>query len=70
MELTIKIKDEKSYEALLHFLHLQPGEYQLKSELDDWQVTSHQNFSKAYSEGEPEYFVSLVTEPNPFYEGR
>ncbi|MCX8490754.1 MAG: hypothetical protein ORN54_06770 [Cyclobacteriaceae bacterium] len=70
MELTIKIKDEKSHEALLHFLHLQPNEYPLKSELDEWQATSHQNFSKAYSKDEPEYSVTLVKEPNPFSEGR
>ena len=70
MELTIKIRDEKSYEALLHFLRSQPDEYQLKSELDEWQLTAHQNFSKAYSEDEPDYSLTLVKEPNPFYEGR
>jgi hypothetical protein len=58
--LTIKIKDEKSYEALLHFLRSQPDEYQLKSELEEWQLTTYKNFSKAYSEDEPDRLFNLT----------
>ena len=71
MELTIKINDKKSYEALLSFLQSLPVEVKLtEKEEMGWQELSAQNLARAYSDNEPDYSASLVKELNPFYEGR
>ncbi len=69
MELTIKINDKKSYEALLSFLRSLPVEVSLnEKEALEWQNLSTQNLSRAYADNEPDYSASLVKEPNPLYE--
>ena len=39
----------------------------IKDEDEDWKEYSVKQFSKAYSEDEPEYSLSMVSEPNPAY---
>ncbi len=71
MELTIKINDVKSYEALLAFLKLLPVEIELKeSDQVHWQEFSIQKLAEAYAENEPEYTLSMIKEPNLLYERR
>jgi hypothetical protein len=71
MELTIRINDRKSYEALLHFLQSLPAEVVVKEkEKEQWNEFSTQNLARAYAEDEPEYSTILVKESNPLYEGR
>jgi len=73
MELTIKIKDKKIYEAVVQFLKsLHIEVISQKSDTDDaeWQNAARQNLARAYSNDEPDYTENMVKEPNVTYERR
>lgn len=40
------------------------------SENHDFYILAHRGLANAYGEGEPEYPLSLIKEPNPEYEGK
>ncbi|MEO6406644.1 MAG: hypothetical protein ABIY51_06020 [Ferruginibacter sp.] len=39
----------------------------IKDEDEEWNEYSAQQLSKSYSEDEPEYSLSMISEPNPVY---
>ena len=39
-------------------------------ERTDWTQLSFESLARAYGDHEPEYFLDLIKEPNPEYEGR
>lgn len=42
----------------------------IEEERKDWQSIQVAALNKAYSDDEPEYLLSMVSEPNPDYEAR
>jgi hypothetical protein len=50
-------------------IEFKPLSYNISSENEeeDWYKFSMLNFSKAYSEDEPEYTSDMIKEPNPIY---
>jgi hypothetical protein len=73
MQLTVNITNKRVYKALVAFLkslniEIVRTDEALISEIDEMKELSKTNLSRAYSNDEPEYDLSMVSEPNPSYE--
>jgi hypothetical protein len=75
MQLTININNKAVYKALVEFLKslnveiVQVGDY-TDNEANELQQLSTTNLARAYADDEPEYNLSMLSEPNPSYEKR
>jgi hypothetical protein len=73
MQLTININNKVVYKALIEFLKslnieiVQMGDF-IDNEANELQQLSTTNLARAYAEDEPEYNLSMLSEPNPSYE--
>lgn len=73
MQLTININNKAVYKALVEFLkslniEIVRSDEVLISEIDEMKELSKINLLRVYSNDEPEYDLSMVSEPNPSYE--
>ena len=73
MEVTVKINDQKIYDALVNFLkslHIEVITKEKNTDAAQWENLSKENLARAYSSDEPDYPQSMVKEPNAQYERR
>jgi hypothetical protein len=73
MQLTINITDKAVYKTLIAFLkslniEIVKTDETVEQEMDEMYLHSKGNLSRAYSDDEPQYDLSMVNEPNPIYE--
>ena len=73
MQLTINITDKAVYKTLIAFLkslniEIVKTDETVEQEMDEMYLHSKSNLSRAYSDDEPTYDLSMVNEPNPSYE--
>ena len=73
MQLTINITNKAVYKTLIAFLkslniEIVKTDESFDKEMEEMNLLSKNNLSRAYSDNEPEYDLSMVSEPNPSYE--